>query len=267
MAAAAVPDPSTLKVEPAVAVPPAPSRKRVVLFGVIGALAAGGAFWFLAHRGLESTDDAQIDAEVVGLAARTPGVVVKVSFEDNERVEAGRVLAELDPEPAKARLAQAEANLEAARATAAAADTDARLATTNAKASNKAASASLSAASAGVTASRDQIAEAHARVTAAETALAQSKTDFDRVSRLSQSGALSPAQLDQAKTNHDTAEANLAQARAHLSVLESGAAQAVSRVGEATAKVDQTRDVDAFVALAEARARNAHAKVDELEAA
>ena len=247
--------------------PPRKSRKRVVLASLlaVGIVASGGGA--LAHRGLEATDDAQVDAEVVALAPRTSGFVVKVSFEDNERVEAGRLLAELDPEPAKAKLAQAEANLEAARATAVAAETDARLAVTNAKATNRAASASLSAASAGATASREQIAEARARVSAAETSLAQSKMDLDRVSRLAQSGALSQAQLDQANTAHSTAEANVAQARAHLASLESSAAQAASRIGEASARVDQTKDVDAFVALAEARARNANAKVAELEAA
>lgn len=245
---------------------PRKSRKRTIAVGVLALAAAGAGGWMLAHRGLESTDDAQIDAEVVALAARTSGVVVKVSFEDNERVEAGRVLAELDPEPAKAKLAQAEANLEAARAAAVAAETDARLATTNAKASSRAATASLSAASAGASASREQIAEARARVSAAETSLAQAKTDLDRVTRLSQSGALSQAQLDQATTAHATAEANVAQARASLAALESNAAQAASRIGEASARVDQTKDVDTFVALAEARARGAKAKVAELEA-
>ncbi len=246
--------------------PPRTSRKRLIGALVVGLASAGAGGWILAHRGLESTDDAQIDAELVALAARTGGVVVKVSFEDNERVEEGRVLAEIDPEPAKAKLAQAEANLEGARAAAAAAETDARLAVTNAKASNRAASASLSAASAGATASREQIAVARARVTAAETALTQAKTDLDRVTRLAQSGALSQAQLDQATTAHATAEANLAQAKASLASLESSAAQAASHIGEASAKVEQTKDVDAFVALAEARARSAQAKVAELTA-
>lgn len=245
---------------------PKKSSKRTVLLGLAGLVAAGTGGWVVAHRGLESTDDAQVDAELVGLAPRIGGVVTKVSFEDNERVEAGRVLVELDPEPAKARLAQAEASLEAAKAAALAAETDARLATTNAHASNKAASASLTAASAGASASRDQIAEARARVTASETALAQAKLDLGRVSSLAQSGAISTAQLDAAKTAHDTAVANLAQAHAHLSSLESSAAQAASRVGEASAKVDQTKDVDAFVALAQARAKQAEAKVAELQA-
>lgn len=243
------------------------SRKKLVVYAILGAVAVGLGGWYVAHRGLEDTDDAQVDADVVGLSARTGGMVVKVLFEDNQKVTAGQVLAELDPEPAKARLAQAEANLEGARASAIAAETDAKLATTNATATNKAAVASLSAQSAGASASGAQINEARARVTAAQTRAAQTTLDLERVQKLSASGALSQAQLDQSKTDNDVAQASLVQAKANLSVLESSASQAASRVSEASAKVDQTKDVNAFIAMAEAKARGARAKVAELEAA
>jgi membrane fusion protein, multidrug efflux system len=239
----------------------------VILVGVAALAAAGLGVWLFTHRGLESTDDAQVDGEVVAVAPRTGGVVFKVNFNDNERVEKGRVLVELDPEAAKAMLAQAEASLEGAKAAAAAAATDALLATTNAKATNHAASASLSAASAGASSSRDQIVEARTRVTSTELARAQAKTDLERITRLVTTGSLPQAQLESAKTAFDTAEANVAQAHAHLSGLEASAAQAMSHVGEASAKVEQTRDIDSVVALAEARSRGARARVAELEAA
>jgi membrane fusion protein (multidrug efflux system) len=244
----------------------AKKSKRTPLLVLLGAGLLGGTAHTVMHRGLESTDDAQIDGEVVAVAARLGGAVSVVSFQDNEKVQAGKVLAEIDPAPAMARLAQAEANLEGARAALAAAETDAHLAATNAKASNKAATASLSAASAGASASRDSITEARARVAAAESNATQAKADLDRVQRLSATGALSPAQLEQTRTASDTAQANLAQAKANLSVLEAGASQAMSRVSEASAHVDQTRDVDAVVALADARAQGARARVAELEA-
>lgn len=244
-----------------------PRNKRAIGLVVLALAGVGVSGWIVAHRGLESTDDAQVDAELVALSPRVGGVVVKVAFEDNQQVKAGQVLAEIDPEPARAKLAQAEANLEAAKAAAQAAETDARLAETNARASNRAASASMSAASAGAVASRDQIGEARARLAAAESALAQAKMDFERVDRLVATGALSVAQRDQAKTARDTAEAQLAQARAAVSAIESNAAQAQSRVQEASAKVEGTRDIDAVVALAQARARGAQANVAQLTAA
>lgn len=247
----------------------APARpKKKLIFGAIlaAAVVGGGGYWF-AHRGLESTDDAQVDAEVVALAPRIAGVVVKVSFADNEIVKAGQVLAELDDAPAKARLAAAEANLEAAMATADAADADARLTDTSARANRSVTSASLQAASAGAVASRDQIGEAEARVQSAESRLAQATNDRDRTTKLVQSGALSQAQLDQARTEFDTATAAVAQARASLAALRSNASQAASHVQEASAKADQAKQVDVVVAQSLARAKAAHAQVDQLRAA
>lgn len=242
------------------------ASKRPIVFGVLALGIAGlGAYYWL-HRNLESTDDAYIDADVVGLSSRTNGVVTKVLFEDNTKVEAGAVLVELDPEPAKARLAEAEANLANAKAQLIAAQTDAKLSTTNAKTANQAAVASLSATSAGATASKDQINEAKARVQAAQSNVAQTKLDLDRITKLVNEQAVSRAQLDSAKTANDTANAQLAQAQANLSVLSSSAAQAQSHIGEAAAKVEQTKDVDSFVAMAQARAQAAQAKVDELTA-
>lgn len=246
---------------------PKKSRRRLIMFSALAVVASAVGGWVLLHRGLESTDDAQVDAELVALAPRVSGVVVKVAFEDNQEVKAGQVLAEIDPEPARARLAQAEASLEAARAAATAAETDAKLAETNARASNRAAGASVGAANAGAVASRDQIAEARARVTVEETALAQARTDFDRVERLFATGAISQAQRDQAKTARDTTEAQLAQAKAGLSGLQAASAQAQSRAQEASAKFEGTRDVDAVVALARAHAKSAEAQVAQLTAA
>jgi membrane fusion protein (multidrug efflux system) len=257
--------PPTTTAAPTTAAPK--SKRGTIALGVLalGGLAVGA--WFFLHRGLESTDDAFIDAEVVGLSSRTNGVVTKVLFEDNQKVEAGAVLVELDPEPAKARLAQAEANLEGAKAALLAAETDAKLAGTNAKAVNRAAVASLSATASGATASRDQINEARARLAAAESTSSQAKLDFERIGRLAKEGAVSQAQLDQSRTQNDTAAANLAQARASLTVLESTAAQAGARIGEASAKVEQTKDVDAVIAMAEAKVQGARARVAELTAA
>jgi membrane fusion protein (multidrug efflux system) len=253
--------------DPAAAKAKKKGGKRTVVLGVVGLIAVAAGSYAVSRRGLESTDDAQVDAEMVALAPRAGGVVIKVAFEDNQPVKAGQVLAEIDPEPARARLAQAEASLQASEAAAAAADVDAALAATNAKASNRAASASMSASVAGAVASRDQIGEARARVAVAETNLAQAKTDFERVDRLFATGALSQAQRDQAKTSLDNATAQLAQAKANVSALESNAAQAASRVQEASAKVEGTKDIDAITSLAQARARQAHAQVAQLTAA
>jgi membrane fusion protein (multidrug efflux system) len=241
--------------------------KRYLLLGALLVLVAGvGAFW-LSHRGLESTDDAQIDAEVVAVPARTGGFVQEVRFSDNERVKAGQVLALLDDKEAKAKLAQAEASLHAAEAASDAADADARVTETNAKGNKSVAQAALKTASVGATTATDQIKEAEAAVTSAQSVLAQAKLERRRDSELYDKAALSKAQLDQSVTNENLAEASLSAAKARLATLKSTATQARTKIVEANAKLSQTSDVDSIVSQAQARAKSAKAQVDIAKAA
>src|SRR5271168_810450 len=85
-----------------------PSRTAIVMGTLALAAAAAGTAWYVTHRGLESTDDAQVDADVLSVPVRIQGVVTKVAFVENQVVKAGDLLAEIDAEPAKARLAEAE---------------------------------------------------------------------------------------------------------------------------------------------------------------
>src|SRR3954468_19644373 len=108
-----------------------PRSKRSLVLGLLAALlVAGGGTWYVTHHGLENTDNAQIDGDVVSVPARVGGVVTKVAFTENQRVKTGDLLAELDSAPAQAHLAEAEANLFAAEAQADAADANARVAET-----------------------------------------------------------------------------------------------------------------------------------------
>ncbi len=66
--------------------------------GVVGLLVAVGlvvAWWYYAGR--ETTDDAQVDGHIVPIAARVGGTVAAVKVEDNQIVEAGAILVEIDP--------------------------------------------------------------------------------------------------------------------------------------------------------------------------
>src|SRR5207244_11794350 len=71
----------------------------------------------------ESTDDAQIDGHIHPVNSRVGGTVVSVSVKENQRIEAGTVVAQLDSRDfevavsrAEAELAQAQANAVGARA-------------------------------------------------------------------------------------------------------------------------------------------------------
>jgi membrane fusion protein (multidrug efflux system) len=252
---------------PAAAAKPKPRRAALIMGAVAIAFAAAGGGYWVTHRGLESTDDAQVDGEMVSVPVRVAGVIAKVNFNDNQTVKAGDVLAELDAEPARAKLAQAEANLAAANAAAEAAEADARVAETNAKGNKTAAEASLQGAESSAVASKQQIAEGEASVASAASNLARTKLDLDRIKKLVETGAVAQAELDRAQTAFDTSSAALDSAKAHLASLRASTSQAVSRIQEANARVQQTSNVDALVEQARSRARMARAQVAVSQAA
>ena len=69
----------------------APRSKRSLVLGLIAAaVICGGGFWYVTHHGLEDTDNAQIDGDVISVPSRIGGVVTKIAFTENQRVKAGR---------------------------------------------------------------------------------------------------------------------------------------------------------------------------------
>lgn len=236
----------------------------LTIFGVAGAIVAWRT---IAGQGLESTDNAQLEAEIVPVPARIGGPLVAVSFVENQRVVAGDVLATIDDGPAKAKLAQAEAAVKAAEANAAAADADALVATTNASGNRDVAAAGRVTAESAVTTAKTQLREADAAVRAAQAAYTQAKADKDRDGELHAGGVVSDAALQTSSTKANVAASNLEAAKAHLATLRASIEQAESRIGEASARVEQTKDVDQIAAQAKAKALAAHAQVEVAKAA
>jgi membrane fusion protein (multidrug efflux system) len=236
------------------------TRKLVIGGLAVVAIAAVGG-WFVAHRGLETTDDAQIDGDLVAIPARTSGVITAIHFRDDQIVKAGDLLAEIDPEPAKARLAQAEAELASAAANAEMADAQVALTEVNAKGQESAAKASLEGAAVGVVSSADQIAEAQAAVEVAQANHERAAVDLERMKKLAEAGSVAKAQLDSAQTAADATSASLDQAKAHLATLKASTAAARAHVSEASARLHQVSAVDQQIAASRAQAAVARAKL------
>jgi membrane fusion protein (multidrug efflux system) len=258
--------------EPAASSPQSAAARKASRrnFGVGAALAvtvAAGASWYAATRGHESTDDAQIDADVVSVPSRAAGTIARVFFTENTPVHEGDLLALLDDAPARAQRDQAQATYQAAVAATEAAEADERVAETNATGSKAAADAHLVSAQAGASSVSNQIAEAEAALANAEATLAQARDDRDRDRRLFEAGAVPRTAVDQRETSLSLAENNVRASRAHLVTLRSGVAQAAGQVAEAAARARQSNDVDVLVAQAKARAASARAQAAQAKAA
>jgi len=137
----------------------------------VAALALGVRYWIWSlHH--ESTDDAFIDVHVVDVAPRVAGRVQRVLVTDNQMVEAGELLVELDPRDFQVRLDDAAA----ARA---------------------AAAGRLSAAHARVGVAEASQAQAEAEVVAARATSDNAAADLARY-RASERGAVSKQSIDAA---------------------------------------------------------------------
>ena len=91
-----------------------PRRRQWLLglaFVVVVAGLGSAAYYFLHGRWFESTEDAYANGNVIQITPQTAGTVVDIHADNNGRVQAGQVLAELDPSDARVSLEQAEANL------------------------------------------------------------------------------------------------------------------------------------------------------------
>jgi membrane fusion protein (multidrug efflux system) len=94
----------------------------LLLAPLILAVAAVAPFVWNYLQSYQSTDDAQIDGHIDPLSSRVDGTVVRVYPEDDDRVNKGELLVEIDPrdfqvavEQARARLALAIAQVDSAK--------------------------------------------------------------------------------------------------------------------------------------------------------
>ena len=269
MTTAANPNTNTIAVEPTEAseAPAKATRIRMIAVAALALAGAGVGGWYAMHAGLESTDDAQVDADLVALPSRVTGPVLKVYFEENQRVKAGDLLVEIDPAQLQARLAQAEAQLSADQAAADAADAAVAIIEATATGQKGAAEATLRGSSLAATATADEIAQSDAQVRQAGVARDQAKTDYDRVKQLFDQKAIAKQVLDDAQARLDAADAALTQAKARQSFVRAGQAEASAKVAEASARVKQSSAVQAQIAQARAQAAAARGKAANSQAA
>jgi membrane fusion protein (multidrug efflux system) len=256
---------------PVAAPAPEPSgRKRLLVRGGIAAAAAlallFGLHLFLT-RGEETTDDAQIEADVVPLAPRVAGAVLRVAVQDNQQVGKGDLLFELDPADYAARAQQAEAELATAEAQATAAEAQVQVVEASARGGFAGARAAVSSSAAALLQTDAQIEAARAAQRRAEAEAVKARADLARAQQLRAGDAIPQAQLDTALAAAETAEAGVASARANLAAAEEAKRTARGRVGEAQGRLGQSTPVAAQIAAAHASAELARARAKSAAAA
>ncbi len=253
---------------------------RIVIAVVAVVLVVAGA-WVYATSGRETTDDAQVDAHVTPVGARVGGTVTSVPVVENQPVDAGATLVEIDArdyeialEKSKAELADAEAAAVGARADVPIVSTSATSAATSARGGAEHAQAGVREAEQGVEAARARLTTAHARLREAEATATRTARDVERLKALiakdeipQQMYDATVAAADAARAAADSARSLVAEAELGIRGAESRVAQARAGSAQADAQLEIGRTVPDQVVATQARAAAAAARVQQMQAA
>jgi len=247
------------------------------LTGAIGRFhsAFAGAYWARrgsAHpaqattAGFESTDDAQVDVHLYPVSARISGYVQAVHVGDNQYVQEGATLVEIDPKDYQVALAKAQANLETAEASARALNIDVPVSSVDTASQLKFTSSDIENAKAAIAAGEKQVAAAQARILEAEAANVKAQDDVQRYHLLLVKDEVPKQTYDYAVAAAQTGSAAVTAAKADEATAEQNVAAARSRLVEAIARNESAQAGPQRVASTRAHALSAVADVAQKRA-
>jgi membrane fusion protein, multidrug efflux system len=248
---------------------PAKPGRRLKVWLSIAAIAivaiGAGVPYYLYSLAYETTDDAFIDGHVIPISPRVAGHVAKVLVSDNQWVNKGDLLVELDPRDFEAKLAAAEATLKAAQASQSARTIGVDLTEINSSAGVEEATSAVEASKAAVVtsqaavaAARSLLVEAQAQLPAAKAALQQAQAEVQAAEAKTQRDRSHLKRIEQLVPQHAASEESLSDAEAAQRVSTAELAASRQRVSARTAAVEQAQ---AAVVSAESNLRQAESTV------
>jgi len=245
---------------------PPPSRRRGIIIIVVVLLVVVGAGLWWRSTFSEDTDDAQVAGHLIQISPRIGGQVLKVDVNENQVVNPGDEIAQLDPRDYQVAVENAEAALASAQAAAAAAQVNVPLTSINTGSNLSSAASDVSGAHASVDQAQQQLQSAQARVAQADANNIKAQADLARYRPLVEKDVISKQQFDAAVAAADAAKAALNDARAAQQAAADGIRVAADREKQATALYRYAQTGPQQVAAQNAHARQADAQVKQAQA-
>src|SRR5215467_6189244 len=248
---------------------PAARRKRrrnLIIIGTAVVVIVAGLLLWRYLSSYESTDDAQADVHLYPVSARISGYVIRVNVNDNQWVNKGDVLVEIDPTDYQVALAQAQANLANAEATARSLNIAVPITSVNTVSQLQFTASGIEDARAAVSAAEKQLAAAHGQVEAAQANDVKAQDDLRRYKLLVDKHEVSPQIYDQALASAKSSTANVAAAQASESAAQQFIQQTQSRLAQATANHAYAQTGPQQVSSTKARVQAAIADVQQKRA-
>jgi membrane fusion protein (multidrug efflux system) len=242
------------------------SGRRLWIIGAVLVVLVGGFFLWRYFASYESTDDAQVDVHLYPVSARVSGYVVKVNADDNQWVDKGTVLVEIDPRDYQVAVDKAKADLANAQASAQSLNIAVPITSVSTSSQLSFSASDVINAQAGIKAAEQQLTAAHAQLEQATANDVRAQEDLQRYQLLVGKTEVSRQIYDQAVASARASSASVAAAKANEAAAQQAVQQAKSRLAQAEANQRSAETGPRQVASSRARALAAVADVQQKNA-
>jgi membrane fusion protein (multidrug efflux system) len=228
---------------------------------------AGGILLYRYFASYESTDDAEIDGYIYPVSTRVTGYVVRVTVDNNQFVQAGTVLAQLDPKDYDVAVVNAKATWANVRAASEAARINVPLTSVNTSSQLSSAQSDVENAQSGLAAAERQFEAAQATLRQSEANDLKAQDDVTRYKPLAEKDEIPQQQYTQAVDSQKATAAAIEAARASAAAAEQAVTGARTRVAQAEAELHYAETRPQQISLQQSRAQAADAQAEQAQAA
>jgi len=239
---------------------------RIGVVVAIVILLIAGFFAYRYFTSYESTDDAEVDGHINSISARITGHVTKLNVQDNQYVQAGTVLVEIDPADYQVAYERARADFEDAQAAAVAAGVTVPITGVNTSSQVSATAADVNSARAGIQVAQQQFEAAKAQLQEAEANNVKAQNDLVRYQQLVDKQEISQQQYDQATAAAQASAAAVEAARATADAAHQQVTQAQGKLVQAQANLAYANTAPKQMQITRARATSALAEAQRKKA-
>jgi membrane fusion protein (multidrug efflux system) len=233
---------------------------RIAVIIAAVALLVVGFFLYRYVTSYESTDDAQVDGHINSISTRISGHVVKLNVLDNQYVQAGTVLVEIDPADYQVAYDRAKADFADAQAAAAVAGVNVPITSVSTSSQVSSTEADVASARAGIAAATQQFEAAKAQRDQAEANNVKAQNDLVRYKQLVDKQEISQQQYDQAVAAAKASAAAVDAARAMADAAQSQVTQAQEKQRQAEANWRNSQTAPQQMQVMRSRAASAQAE-------
>lgn len=245
---------------------PKPFVRWIAIVVLVAAIATGVVLW-LRHEGhYESTDDAQIEGHIDVVSARVTGTVLSINPKvvNNEYVEAGTLLVELDPNDYQVVLDHAKADQATRQSMARSAQVNIPIIRARAFSQLAAAKAARDEATATIETEQAKLSGAEYQVQRDEAIAARAERDRVRYQALVEKKEISRSDYDQRETEATAATHTLEADRAAVTAARNAMVEARARVAQRQAEIEAAQTAPDQVIDAQAQSQTAAGQLSQV---